>query len=111
MVKMFSKSTVHDASYVEKGDKLGAPVFEDEDGAVHHESFEAGNTLYARLQRVAGKYGVEQRGLLLNPSTFEASTKSGLGIERVPENERTDKSLIKVATLVSRDAHLVESKI
>lgn len=61
---MFSKSVEHDSSYIEKSEKLGAPVYEDEDGAVHYESFEAGNTPYARLQRIAGKYGVEQRGLL-----------------------------------------------
>lgn len=42
-----------------------------------------GNSLYARLQTFAGKYGVEQRG-----------------IERVPENERTDTSMSQVGTLV-----------
>ncbi|KAI1152707.1 purine-cytosine permease [Nemania diffusa] len=41
-----------------------------------------GNSLYARLQTFAGKYGVEQRG-----------------IERVPENERTDTSMSQVGTL------------
>lgn len=59
----------------------------DESGAVHGESFEVGNTLYAKLQRFAGKYGVEQRG-----------------IERVPEDERTDKSTLKVGTMVSCSA-------
>ncbi|KAF2404107.1 purine-cytosine permease [Trichodelitschia bisporula] len=53
-----------------------------EDGAVPGESFEYGNGLYARMQRLAGKYGVEQRG-----------------IERVPENERTDTSLANVGTM------------
>ena len=56
----------------------------DETGAVPAESFEIGNTLYARLQRVAGRFKIEQRG-----------------IERVPENERTDTSLVKVGTMVS----------
>jgi hypothetical protein len=72
-------------SDIEKGEKFGAPVYEDADGAVHGESFAIGDTFYAKLQRIAGKLGVEQRG-----------------IERVPESERTDTSLLKVATLVRR---------
>lgn len=55
-------------------------------GAVHGESFEYGNSWYAKMQRLAGKLNVEQRG-----------------IERVPENERTDdgfKALLNVATMV-----------
>jgi hypothetical protein len=55
-----------------------------DDGAVPGESFEIGNSWYAKLQRFAGKYGVEQRG-----------------IERVPENERTDHhGLLNVGTMV-----------
>lgn len=55
-----------------------------DDGAVPGESFEVGDSLYAKLQRFAGKYGVEQRG-----------------IERVPENERTDThGLLNVGTMV-----------
>ena len=55
-----------------------------DDGAVPGESFEIGNSWYAKLQRFAGKYGVEQRG-----------------IERVPENERTDHNgLLNVGTMV-----------
>jgi hypothetical protein len=55
------------------------------DGAVRGETFETGNSLYARLQRFAGKYGVEQRG-----------------IERVPEDERTDVKhpYLNTATMV-----------
>ena len=49
------------------------------------EDFYEGNSVYARLQRFAGKYHIEQRG-----------------IERVPENERTDKSLVIVGTMVGR---------
>ncbi|KAJ3560030.1 hypothetical protein NPX13_g9450 [Xylaria arbuscula] len=41
-----------------------------------------GKSLYAKLQAFAGKYGVEQRG-----------------IERVPEDERTDSSMSQVGTL------------
>ena len=56
-----------------------------EDGAVPGESFEYGNTLYAKIQRVAGKLKMEQRG-----------------IERVPEDERTDvgfKALLNTSTM------------
>lgn len=57
-----------------------------EDGAVPGESFEIGDSLYARMQRLAGKLKIEQRG-----------------IERVPEDERTDrgfKALLNVSTMV-----------
>lgn len=47
------------------------------------DDFSEGKSLYARLQRFAGRYHIEQRG-----------------IERVPENERTDKSLAIVGTMV-----------
>jgi hypothetical protein len=79
-----------DSAAVEAGEhyyadqKFGAPVYADETGAVPGESFATGNTLYARLQRTVGRFGVEQRG-----------------IERVPENERTDTNLAKVGTMVS----------
>ena len=52
---------------------------------VHGESFEIGNTTYAKIQRAAGKLFIEQRG-----------------IERVPEDERTDKTLSKAGTMVRR---------
>ncbi|KAF1810857.1 cytosine-purine permease [Eremomyces bilateralis CBS 781.70] len=55
------------------------------DGTVPGESFAIGETWYAKLQRLAGKYGVEQRG-----------------IERVPEEERVDvgfKSLLNTGTM------------
>lgn len=62
----------------------------DGDGSSHHnavpgESFEIGSGWYARAQRLAGKLKIEQRG-----------------IERVPEDERTDagfKALLNVATM------------
>lgn len=63
-------------------EKRHSTIVPDESGAVHGESFEYGNTLYAKLQRAVGRYGVEQRG-----------------IERVPEDERTDKSVVKVGTM------------
>ncbi|KAK3393774.1 purine-cytosine permease [Podospora didyma] len=49
------------------------------------EAFVAGNSFYARLaklQRFAGKFGVEQRG-----------------IERVPIDERTDKGMSQIGTM------------
>jgi hypothetical protein len=51
--------------------------------AVPGEMFVQGETLYARVQRLAGRFHVEQRG-----------------IERVPENERDDHSLLNVGTMV-----------
>jgi len=59
--------------------------WQEPDGAVPGESFEYGDTVYAKLMRFAGRFGVEQRG-----------------IERVPEDERTDKgfkALLNVATM------------
>lgn len=55
-----------------------------EGGAVPGESFEYGNSMYAKLQRLAGRFHVEQRG-----------------IERVPEDERNDTSLLNVGTMVN----------
>lgn len=56
-----------------------------DDGYIVGESFEAGNGFNAKLQRLAGRFGVEQRG-----------------IERVPESEKTEghtKGLLNVATM------------
>lgn len=67
-------------------DYEGRPSYVHPDGAVPGESFEYGNTFYARAQRLAGKLKIEQRG-----------------IERVPEDERTDrgfKALLNVSTMV-----------
>ena len=63
-------------------EKHRSSIVPDESGAVHGESFAHGGSLYARLQRLVGKYGIEQRG-----------------IERVPEDERTDKNTWKVGTM------------
>lgn len=70
--------------YSGSGEKHRSVFAPDESGAVHGETFVTGDTFYHRLQRFAGRYGVEQRG-----------------IERVPEDERTDKSTLKVGTMVS----------
>lgn len=64
-------------------EKHHSSIIPDESGAVHGESFIVGDTLYARMQRFVGRYGVEQRG-----------------IEPVPEDERTDKNTWKVGTMV-----------
>jgi hypothetical protein len=55
-------------------------------GAVPGETFVQGESLYAKVQRLAGRFHVEQRG-----------------IERVPENERYDTSLLNVGTMVCLD--------
>ena len=66
-------------------EKAGPPVYVDEAPAVTGETFVTGDSLYARTQRFVTKFGVEPRG-----------------IERVPEDERTDTNLAKVGTLVGR---------
>ena len=54
-----------------------------DEGAVPGETFVQGNTTYAKIQRLARRFHVEQRG-----------------IERVPESERDDTSLLNVGTMV-----------
>jgi len=62
--------------------------YEDPTGAVPEEvhvpdeSFEYGDSLYAKLQRFAGRFNIEQRG-----------------IERVPESERTDTSYLNIGSM------------
>jgi len=60
------------------------PSYVDSDGAVPGESFEYGDSFYAKAQRLAGKFHIEQRG-----------------IERVPETERTDNSYLNIGSMVS----------
>jgi len=73
-----------DAEYhVGFSEKHRSSIAPDESGAVPGELFVVGDTTYAKLQRFAGKFGVEQRG-----------------IERVPDDERTDKHAWKVGTMV-----------
>lgn len=73
------------------GKRHGHLVYDN--AAVPGESFEIGDSLYAKVQRVAGRFKIEQRG-----------------IERVPEDERSDKgfkALLNTATMVRlrSDAH------
>lgn len=73
-----------DDSY-HKGTHRNGSLLVDETNAVPGESFEIGNSWYAKAQRLAGKMRIEQRG-----------------IERVPEDERTDtgfKALLNVSTM------------
>lgn len=66
------------------GDKGEKDVYVVETGAVHTEALTDGHGLRAKLMRLAGKFGVEQRG-----------------IERVPEDERTDvNGVANVGTMV-----------
>jgi NCS1 nucleoside transporter family len=65
---------------VDSGMEKGHPITDE--SAVPAENFELGDSTYAKLQRLAGKFKIEQRG-----------------IERVPENERTDTSLSNVGTM------------
>ena len=64
-------------------------------GAVPAEAFVIGDSWYAKAQRVAGKFGVEQRG-----------------IERVPSDERLDAGMSQVGTMVCSQSKLdlVENK-
>ncbi|EAW13866.1 cytosine permease [Aspergillus clavatus NRRL 1] len=52
------------------------------DDAAPGQTFTYGTSLYARLQRLAGKLNIEQRG-----------------IERVPDNERTDTSYLNIGSM------------
>lgn len=72
--------STHNASDEEKG---GPPVYVSEAPAVRGDVFITGDSTYAKIQRFVSRFGVEPRG-----------------IERVPEDERTDKSLVKVGTMV-----------
>ena len=64
-------------------EKGSLPVYVDEAPAVAGEVFVQGESPYAKTQRFVARFGVEPRG-----------------IERVPEDERTDTNLVKVGTVV-----------
>ena len=81
-------SKVQDYSAAEKyigGDTDVQVGYTSNENVVHKSDFVRGNSWYAKCQRLAGKLGVEQRG-----------------IERVPEDERTDTTMSKVGTMVSK---------
>lgn len=68
---------------LEKSAGVGNVPYEESTGAVPGETFVYGDSLYAKLQRIAGRFNIEQRG-----------------IERVPENERTDTSYLNIGSMV-----------
>lgn len=76
-------SKAYDVEYDAAGEKHRSSIIPDESGAVHGESFVHGDGTYAKLQRMVTRFGVEARG-----------------IERVPDDERTDKNTMKVGTMV-----------
>jgi NCS1 nucleoside transporter family len=67
---------------VEKHSDRTVEAIHEPASAVPGESFEYGTGLRAKLMRFAGKFGVEQRG-----------------IERVPEDERNDNSILNIGTM------------
>ncbi|KAL2218068.1 purine-cytosine permease [Thermoascus aurantiacus ATCC 26904] len=67
---------------LEKSAGVGNVPYEESTGAVPGETFVYGDSLYAKLQRIAGRFNIEQRG-----------------IERVPENERTDTSYLNIGSM------------
>ncbi|KAL4889389.1 cytosine-purine permease [Aspergillus ambiguus] len=68
---------------LEKAPQAAKTVVDDtSDGAVPGESFVYGDSLYAKIQRVAGKLHIEQRG-----------------IERVPADEQTDTSYFNIGSM------------
>jgi hypothetical protein len=73
----------YDMEYNAAGEKHRSSIIPDETGAVPGETFLRGDSTYAKIQRAVSRYGVEARG-----------------IERVPDDERTDKSTMKVGTMV-----------
>ncbi|KAG8533723.1 uncharacterized protein KY384_001464 [Bacidia gigantensis] len=73
------KSSSPTGTDTEKG---GLPTYTDEATAVPGEVFVQGDSLFAKTQRFVTKFGVEPRG-----------------IERVPEDERTDTNLVQVGTV------------
>jgi hypothetical protein len=83
----FRKSDDHD---VEKDGMRDSSYAEG--GAVSGEMFVQGESLYAKVQRLAGRFHVEQRG-----------------IERVPENERYDNSLLNVGTMVRKSNPILDT--
>jgi hypothetical protein len=74
-----------EASTAEKpvyGTENDSGEFIPDDGAVAAETFVLGDSWYAKTQRLAGKFGVEQRG-----------------IERVPSDERSTAHISQVGTM------------
>jgi len=65
---------------IEAGEILDTDL---EENTVRKEDFSAGDSVYAKLQRFVGKFGVEERG-----------------IERVPRDERLGAGMYQIGMLV-----------
>ncbi len=90
-------SRPNEADLEKDGQAKTAPS--DDGVAIPGETFMHGETLYAKVQRLAARFHVEQRG-----------------IERIPEDERHDTSLLNVGTMVNRiwlvlDTHLTQAVV
>lgn len=77
----FGKENDIETGITEKQHSSGEYI-PDDNGAVHAETFVVGDSWYAKTQRFAGKFGVEQRG-----------------IERVPSDERENAHISQVGTM------------
>jgi hypothetical protein len=79
-----SKERDVEAPFSEKpANETDSAEFVGDEGAVSAETFVIGDSLYAKAQRLAGRFGVEQRG-----------------IERVPSDERLPAGMSQIGTLV-----------
>jgi hypothetical protein len=84
--EVFNMSKEYDVEAGEKprfANETDSSEYIADDGAVPAETFVMGDSWYAKAQRVAGKFGVEQRG-----------------IERVPSAERSDAGMSQIGTMV-----------
>jgi hypothetical protein len=80
----YKEKNTHDIELVEQhSSHTDSPTLDNNAAAIQGESFIIGDSLYARIQRAAAKFNIELRG-----------------IERVPEDERTDSNLRTVGTMV-----------
>lgn len=78
-----SKNDVENLPSIQTYENKQPPLHEQDEFTISSEVFTEGDSTYAKLQRFAKRFRIEQRG-----------------IERVPETERTDKSLAHVGTVV-----------
>ena len=86
-IEKHARSSSNDSPPLVEGLQKQHGTLMHEDGAVPGETFVIGDSWYAKTQRFAGKFNIEQRG-----------------IERVPEDERDDigfKALLNTGTMAS----------
>ncbi|KAK5663505.1 hypothetical protein OQA88_3935 [Cercophora sp. LCS_1] len=82
MISLDKARSLEDSRPQTETSRTSEAIHHSSENAVYANEFSAGNGLYVKLQRFAGRFGVEQRG-----------------IERVPSDERTDSSVAQVATM------------